>query len=189
MRNLLLMAMLVGATSVFLLFWLSPPEVFLNKPASDTDDLPKADSYMLNVSILTYNDAGEKANSMLATEARHYKRGNRLEAENPDMVSYNVKTGAEPWHMTADKGTVYKGGEKAVFNGSVYAWQEDGEGGKKELYTDKLILHPDTHIAETDHLVTIITQQGKTTGVGMWSDLDAQIYKLLSNVKGVHRAL
>ncbi|TNE78278.1 MAG: LPS export ABC transporter periplasmic protein LptC [Gammaproteobacteria bacterium] len=189
MRNILLMVMLLGSTGIFLLFWLSPPEVFLEQPTSDGEELPKADSYMLNISMLTYNKNGDKANSMLATEARHFKRANRLEAENPDMMSFGKNPDDQPWHMTADKGTVLKGGEKAVFNGSVYAWQETGKGAKKELRTDKLILYPDTHVAETDRPVTIITEQGKTTGVGMWADLDAEIFRLLSKVKGVHRAL
>lgn len=188
MRNILLMAMLLSFTGVFLLFWVSPPEVFLEKPVGEGEDLPKADSYMLNISMLTYDKNGDKANSMLATEARHYKRGNRLEAENPDMISYNQRAEEQPWHMTAKKGTVLNGGERAIFTGSVYAWQEAGDGGKKELLTEKLILYPDKHIAETNSPVTIITAQGKTTGVGMWADLNTDVFKLLANVKGTHRA-
>jgi len=188
MRNILLMAMLLGATGVFLLFWLSPPEVFLEQPASDAEGLPKADSYMLNISMLTYGADGQKANSMLATEARHFTRANRLEVENPDMVSYGKTPQDLPWHMTAERGTVFKGGERARFTGSVYAWLEAGKEQKKELYTDRLTLYPDTHIAETESPVTIITAQGKTTGVGMWADLNAEIFRLLSNVKGIHRA-
>ncbi len=188
MRNILLMIMLLGSSGIFLLFWLSPPEVFLEKPISDSDGLPKADSYMFNISMLTYSKTGEKANSMLATEARHFKRANRLEVEKPDMVSFGKTADDQPWHMTAEKGTVIKGGEQAVFTGSVYAWQTVSPSEKKELTTEKLVLYPETHIAETDRHVTITTGQGKTTGVGMWSDLDAEIFKLLANVKGIHRA-
>ncbi|WP_461480566.1 LPS export ABC transporter periplasmic protein LptC [Porticoccus sp.] len=180
--------MLIGSAGIFLLFWLSPPEIFLTRPPSDGEELPKADSYMLNISMLNYNKAGAKSSSMLATEARHYNRGNRLEAENPKMVSYGKQTEEQPWHMSADKGTVYKGGERAVFVGSVYAWQQATPATKKEMHTDKLTLYPDTHIAETNSRVTLITEQEKTTGTGMWADLNAEIFKLLANVKGVHRA-
>ncbi|WP_461517404.1 LPS export ABC transporter periplasmic protein LptC [Porticoccus sp.] len=188
MRNILIMVMLVGSAGIFLLFWLSPPEVFLTKPAISEEELPKADSYMLNISMLNYNKEGKKSSSVLASEARHFNRGNRLEMENPNMVSYGKQPAEQPWHMSANKGNILKGGEKAIFTGSVYAWQQATASNKKELHTNKLILYPDTHIAETTSPVTIITEQGKTTGTGMWADLNAEIFKLLANVKGVHRA-
>ena len=55
MRSMLLTIMLLGVTGVFLLFWLSPPEAFLKKPVSDTEELPKADSYMLNIDKLDFD--------------------------------------------------------------------------------------------------------------------------------------
>ena len=52
----------------------------------------------------------------------------------------------------------------------------------------QLTIFPETNIAETGLPVTIKTPQGETTGTGMWADLNDEIFKLLSKVKGIHRA-
>ena len=57
---------------------------------------------------------------------------------------------------------------------------------KNELRTDKLILFPEERTAETDKKVTITTPKGNTVGVGMHADLNKELFKLLSRVKGVH---
>ncbi len=189
MRNMLLTIMLLISTGIFLLFWLSPPEVFLEKPVSTKDALPKADSYMLKIKKQDYGKTGTKIHSLEASEARHFRRGNRLELDQPDLVTFNLNTAPQPWHMKADKGTILKGGEKAVFKGNVYAWQYTSNKNKNELRTDRLVVFPDKHTAETESPVTITTPRGKTTGVGMQADLKNEQFKLLSKVKGVHRAL
>ncbi|WP_339639881.1 LPS export ABC transporter periplasmic protein LptC [uncultured Porticoccus sp.] len=192
MRNILMTAMLLASTGIFLLFWLSPPEVFLNKPSADVEELPKADSYMNNIDTVNFDRDGNRAYTLTATEARHFNRGNRLELENPGMVSYSEPNeGSEqapPWHVTSQKGTIYNGGERAVLSGDVYARQSVKKGGKNEFLTSKLTIFPETNIAETGLPVTIKTPQGETTGTGMWADLNDEIFKLLSKVKGIHRA-
>ena len=192
MRNILMTAMLLATTGIFLLFWLSPPEVFLNKPIADAEELPKADSYMNHIDTVSFDRDGNRAYTLTATEARHFNRGNRLELENPHMVSFSKpKEGLEqtsPWYVTSQKGTIYNGGKRAVLAGDVQAWQAVKKGGKNEFLTRKLTIFPDTNIAETDLPVTITTPQGKTTGTGMWADLNDEIFKLLSKVKGIHRA-
>jgi lipopolysaccharide export system protein LptC len=188
MRNMLLTMMLLGSTGIFLLFWLSPPEVFLKKPQSNTEELPKADSYMLNITKLDFSENGTKAFLIKATEARHFRRSNRLELDQPKLVSYSPQNSDKPWHMNAEKGTILKGGKRATFNGNVYAWQNLENSKKNELRTEKLILFPDKHIAETDVKVTITTPRGETVGVGMWADLNNELFKLLSKVKGIHHA-
>jgi lipopolysaccharide export system protein LptC len=186
MRNILLTIMLLGSTGIFLLFWLSPPEAFLQKPASDTTELPNADSYMLKISKLDFNKEGSKAFSLNAIEARHFRRNNKLELDQPKLITYNQQEPNKPWQMNADKGTILKGGERAIFIGNVYAWQDLESGTKNELQTNKLILFPDKQMAETDSKVTITTPRGETIGVGMKADLNSELFKLLSRVKGVH---
>ncbi len=189
MRNLLLTIMLLGAVSVFLLFWLSPPEAFLQKTTDNYDqgdELPKADSYMLNISKIDYAKDGSKAFTLKSIEARHFKRGNRLVLQKPKLISYNQKDTEHPWHMNAKKGTVLKGGERVIFTGDVYAWQNLDNATKNELRTDKLILFPEVRTAETDKKVTITTPKGNTVGVGMHADLNKELFKLLSKAKGVH---
>ncbi|PCJ91093.1 MAG: LPS export ABC transporter periplasmic protein LptC [Porticoccaceae bacterium] len=186
MRNLLLTIMLLVSAGIFLLFWLSPPEAFLKKPSSNTGELPKADSYMLNISKLDFGKDGSQAFFVEATEARHFRRSNRLELDQPKLVSYSSQNLTKPWHMTAETGTILKGGQRAIFKGSVYAWQNLENGKKNELRTEKLILFPNKHIAETDVKVTITTPRGETVGVGMWANLDNELFKLLSKVKGIH---
>lgn len=189
MRNMLLTIMLLGSTGIFLLFWLSPPEAFLKKPQSNIEELPKADSYMLNITKLDFSKDGAKAFLVESTEARHFRQSNRLELDQPKLVSYSPQNSDNPWHMNAEKGTIFKGGERATFNGSVYAWQNLKNNKKNELRTEKLILFPDKHIAETDVKVTITTPRGETVGVGMWADLNNELFRLLSKVKGIHHAL
>lgn len=188
MRNTLLIIMLISSAGVFLSFWLSPPEAFLQKPTSDTETLPKADSYMLNIQKVDYGTEGFKAYSLKATEARHFRRKNRLELDLPQLVSYNPDKPESPWHITAKKGTAYNGDERVVLKGDVYAWQQLEKNTKNELRTEKLILFPNKYTAETDLKVTITTPRGTTVGTGMWTDLNQSLFRLLSRVKGLHYA-
>lgn len=188
MRNMLLMIMLLGSAGIFLSFWLSPPEAFLEKPVTDSDERPKADSYMLNIQKLDYSKKGGKAYSLKATEARHFRRNNRLELDQPQLVSYSQDNTEPPWHMTSKKGMAFNGGERVVLTGSVYGWQQLENNKKNELRTEKLILFPDKYTAETDLKVTITTPRGNTVGTGMWADLNQSLFRLLSRVKGLHYA-
>ena len=189
MRNMLLTIMLLVSSGIFLLFWLSPPEVFLDKPVSSTEEIPKADSYMINIKKWDYGKTGAKVHSLIASEARHFSRGNRLELDKPNLVTLNLGSSSQPWRMNSEKGTILKGGKKAVFKGNVYAWQNINNHNKNELRTNRLVVFPDKQTAETQSRVTITTPRGKTTGVGMEADLKNEQFKLLSKVKGVHSAL
>ena len=188
MRNILLTIMLLSSAGIFLSFWLSPPEAFLQKPVSDTEELPKADSYMLNINKTAFNKKGSKAYHLKATEGRHFTHRNRLELDQPQIVSYDQDNPDSPWRITSATGTAFNGGERVVLKGDVYAWQPLKDNNKNELRTEKLILFPDKHIAETDLKVTIVTPKGTTVGIGMWSDLNQSLFRLLSRVRGLHYA-
>ena len=71
----------------------------------------------------------------------------------------------------------------------IFDAEQKADNIKNELRTDRLVLFPNKHVAETESLVTITTPRGKITGIGMQADLNSEQFKLLSNVKGVHHAL
>lgn len=188
MRNLLLTTMLLGAAAVFLLFWLSPPEIFLKSPVSDTEELPKADSYMLNITKLDFDSDGTQVFQLDATEARHYNSDNLLELEQPTLISFHPTESEQPWHIRANQGTVTNDGARAVFQGQVYAWQLLNNDKKNELETEKLIVHPHERTTETDAKVTITTPRGNTVGIGMKSDLNKETFSLHARVRGIYHA-
>lgn len=204
MRNLVILFLLIAACGGFLLFWISAPEVFIASSKSSATTDTSADSYMKNIDTLSFNEQGQKASRVQAARADHFNAVDRMDFLQPVMTAFNTDNGGSggsgkkegttdttkgkaPWHMKSAKGSIFENGSRAEFTGNVFAWQKNGKIDN-QVHTEKLTVYPEKHTAETQVRVSIVSEQGKTTGVGMRADLNAKRFKLLSKVKGVHYA-
>ena len=189
MRRLIFTTAILILCGIFLLLWDSPPEAFLAKPTINTsEELPAADGYMLNTETIKYDDKGLRSYILTTTETRYFERGKKFELDKPEMVTFDHKNPLHPWQLNARQGKIFRGGERIVLTGDVYAWQDTSVTARNELRSQQLVLFPDTHIAESKKQVTINTPEGRTSGTGMWANLQQERFKLLKNVKGVHSA-
>ena len=186
MRNLLLTIMFLGVTGIFLLFWVTQPEVFMKKTSYNSSVIDtKFDSYMLNISMLEFNKEGTLASKIEAANTSYFKTNNRLKFTKPKFTHYQTKDSIKPWHLKAAKGETTNDGKSILFKEDVYAWKDLTNGGKSEFRTEELILHPSKHTIETDHKVRVISPNGESVGVGMKGNLNTEVFKLLSEVQGV----
>lgn len=188
MRNLVTLIILLGFAGTFMVFWDSPPEVFLEKPVITAQELPKANSYMLITDTIKYSSSGEKDYTLQTTETRYFQKKDRFELEMPSLLTFDKNNPLRPWLFQANRGNIYNGGEKAVFNDNVFARQYAKLGEENELRTSRLVFFPDKQLAESNKRVTISTPNGTTSGTGLRADMSNERFKLLSKVKGLHYA-
>ena len=188
MRRWITIAALLIVCGVFLLLWDSPPQVFLQSPSAVSEpELPNADGYMLNTHTITFTKTGEPSYELKTTETRYFKKGERFELDSPDMITFDSQSPDRPWHVTAKTGTVFQSGKKVALNGDVYAWQNTENSARNELRSQRLVLFPERQLAESNKRVVITTPEGRTTGTGLEANLQEERFKLLNNVKGLHR--
>lgn len=189
MRRLFFTATLLIISAIFLLVWDSPPKAFLNPSQPNIQqELSQADGYMLNTETVRYNHDGSRNYTITTTESRYYKRAGTFELDNPDMTIFNNEDPLHPWFLKSKQGEVFSEEQRVVLTKDVHAWQAKNVDDRNELQTQRLVLFPDKQVAESDKKVIITTPRGRTTGIGMWANLDQERFKLLDNVKGIHSA-
>ncbi len=188
MRNLIITTLILLFIGMLVLFWDSPPEVFREKkPATADIELPTADGYMLNTETLQHDKQGHISYNLKTEQIRYFESGQRFELDKPRIVATDIDNPDKPWHLDANSGEIARGGEEITLTDNVYARQKLTPQSKNELLTSQLIYLPDQNTLKSQRKVTIITPQGKTTGVGMNANLKQERYELLSEVKGTHR--
>lgn len=185
MKNLLMLFALISVAAVFVLLWESPPEFFLRDGTTRTGTLPPADSYMRDTVTTKYNREGHRIYALSAQTGLYYSSEDRFELASPQLVAQRDQADDSPWQLRASRAHTTQGGHSVVLSGKVYAWQQVKEG-RNELLTESLHFDPDTNRAETDQRVIINYPGGTSEGVGMRADFNAEVYELLSQVRGTH---
>ncbi len=187
MKNALMILMLATALVVFVIFWDSPPEVFLNRDNPPEATVSQANSYMINSETRKYDQLGLTSFVLNTSRGQFFKRQNKFVMDDPKIKANGDTPAQAPWHLTASTGEVFNRGKRVVMHGDVHAWQEAPDG-KTELNTPHLVFYPDTNIAKTKYRVTLRSPGSKINGVGMKANLKQQFFQLLSKVKSKHRA-
>ncbi len=182
MKNLIMLFLVVAGAAVFVVFWDSPPEIFIrSKSETPAEELPKASSYMNNTVTRKFENDGTLAYILRSSQGRYFKTGDRFEMDRPALISRPAST--ESWHFQSLRVESVKAGGEIVMSGNVYAWQPL-ENGKNEFHTSEISYFPDTNEAKTSSLVNFTSPTGKTTARGMKADLENQVYLMLEDVKG-----
>lgn len=186
MKNLALIAALLVGAWLFLAFWDSPPEFFFGEPTPRTETIPGADSYMENTVTSKFDESGERAYVLRAATGLYYSDGDRFELTDPHLVARRDGE-LEPWRLNAERANTARGGETVRLSGDVHAWQS-ADSGRDEFFTQQLTFHPESNTAETLSPVKLVHPHGVTRAVGLNADFTAQVYHLLSRVRGQYDA-
>lgn len=184
MRNFLMILLVISAAAVFVVFWESPPEIFVREKRTQVEEIPAADSYMRATFTTKYSAGGGISYTLKAESGLYYHREDRFELDKPLLVS-SANPDAEPWQIRSDTAHSTEQGGEVVLTDNVYAWQHSAEG-KNELLTSRLAYLPGVNRAHSDREVTLKSPGNITTGIGMEADLNTSVYKLLSRVEGTH---
>lgn len=188
MKNVFAIVLLLTGVGAFLVFWDSQPDVFLKKKPQTTQALPPADSFMVETVTRKFGDNGRETYHLTADAGRYYQDKDLFEMDNPRLLAYQQKSGAQPWRLEANSSQIFDSGEKLVLSGDVYAWQVAGSD-KNELKTSQLIFFPKKNQAQTDRPVTLLAPNNRTTAVGMRADFESHTYQLLSRVRSTRHGL
>lgn len=181
MKNLIMLFLVLAGAAVFVVFWDSPPEIFLRKAAtSPTQELPRANSYMKGTQTRKFDQTGQVAYTLDAEQGRYYKQGDRFELDNSTVVS--SPQADQPWRIKSNRVRSLKAGKEIEMSGNVYAWQPVADG-KNEFRTSRLTYFPDSNLARTDRRVVFTSPTGTTSGIGMKADFTEQRYQMLNEVR------
>jgi LPS export ABC transporter protein LptC len=186
-KNALMAITVVVALVVFVIFWDSPPEIFLRISEAPMAALPKASSYMLKSKTRSFGSAGTEVYSMTAQRSQFFEGQNIFELDNPVVKTHTDASKGAPWHLTANSAVVHNRGDLVVMRGNVRAWQETSTG-RTELNTTKLDFFPHRDVVKTDRKVTIRSPGKWLSGTGMEADLAEGTTRLSATVKSRHYA-
>jgi len=181
MKNLIMLFLVIAGAAVFVVFWDSPPEIFLRKTdTAPTQELPKANSYMKGTHTRKFDQTGQLAYVLDAEQGRYYKQGDRFELDNSTVVS--SPQSEQPWRIESNRVRSLKAGKEIQMSGNVYAWQPL-VNGQNEFRTSQLTYFPDSNLARTDRRVDFTSPTGTTSGIGMKADFNEQRYQMLGDVR------
>lgn len=93
---------------------------------------------------------------------------------------------AAPWFIDAKEGKITDQGDTLEVWGQVRVWQETAPGQSTVLTTDSLTIKPRSQEITTADAVAITSPNGSMAAQGLTVNLDTQILKLHSRVKGTH---
>ena len=146
--------------------------------------------FIEGIEALQFDDAGHLAYQFNASEAKHFQSNPKkpspddfTEIQEPGFNFF--KGDAQPWHLTALRGTSTQNGEKLALDDNVTAWQKLVEG-ETRIDTQQLTLYPAQQFAESDKAVIITYPRTVYRGEGLEVDFKQQVFTLLANVKGTH---
>lgn len=126
---------------------------------------------------------GHISMQMSATNMAHYANSDYNEITQPLLTIYQKNR--DPLRISAKKAYSWQGMQKINLIGEVVVQQNlDTIHESSKLLTDKLWLFPEQKIATTQEVV-VIKQPGVTiTAKGLHADLQSNVVKLISAVKG-----
>jgi lipopolysaccharide export system protein LptC len=163
-------------------FWLDhevqPPE------ASADGKLRHDPDYIVeNFSATRIGEDGRPQYTLYARRMAHYPDDDTTHLDAPRLVSF--RDNVETLTVTAKTALLSSNGETADLNDEVRLVRAAREGhGVLIMETAYLHVVPEEHFARTDRAVRIYDANMLITAVGLESNSETRILKLLSNVRG-----
>lgn len=179
------------AAIVAVLFLSGEPERLLGRsPTGDEPLLPNA--MAKNPHSQHYDEKGQLSYSFKAERILYFVNENAREGQEPnyteiDMPVITVFDDVSPWLIEARNGHVNSDNTIIQLNDSVTIHRTTITGAKIELKTEALTIELTEKRAITDKPVTILTDSGSMSAIGMEADFTKKKIKLLSQVRGVHK--
>lgn len=184
MKNLFKLAIVIAVVALFAHFWATPPEHLLAPRHLPDPEAPKADSFMSESITRRFDEQGELTYLLNAERTDFFMEANRYLLQKPEMEM--IGDDHSRHRARSNQGTVLSGGEEIRLEGDVLIWQYEPTPDAYEMRTSLLYLYPETHYAETERPVEILSDQGTTDGVGLRAYLNEQRFEILNNVKSIH---
>jgi lipopolysaccharide export system protein LptC len=137
-----------------------------------------------------FNQKGELAYSYKAASMEYF----RADISQTSERDYSLVQAPEltffgdglPWFINAKEGKITDQGDTLQVWGDVRVWQVNAAGQQTLLTTQSLTIKPRQQEISTADPVAITSPTGKMGAEGLTVNLDSQILKLHSKVKGTH---
>lgn len=137
-----------------------------------------------------YNHEGKLAYSYNAASMEYFRADmSQTGAQDYSMVKSPQLTffgEGPPWFINAKEGKITDQGDTLTVWGEVRVWQESALGKQTVLTTNSLTIKPRAQEISTPDAVAITSPTGSMAAEGLTVNLDTQILKLHSKVKGIH---
>ncbi len=141
------------------------------------------DYYMDEFESTALNLVGKPAHKLYADNLKHYANNDSATLERPHLVVFRSED--EFWDIRAESGLVLNGGETILLQGEVIILRITATDIEAlQIYTSNLTVYPYVKYMETAARVKIKDGRGRTTAIGMKTDLRQHRIELLSAVRG-----
>lgn len=123
---------------------------------------------------------------LIADRLTHYPNPDISNIEAPDITIF--RESKAPWRITAMNGRLLIDTESMLdrveLSDNVVIHSVDKDGQPLDIYTEFLILYPDTKRLSTDREVRFLAPGIENTSLGMTADLNINEINFLANVRG-----
>ena len=173
-----LMLAVLAAVTMWLDREVQPPEgTGVSKARHDPDYIVE------NFSATRIGKDGRPLHTLYARRMAHYPDDDTTHLDAPRLVTF--RDSEETATVTAKTALLSSNGEEAFLNDDVRLVRAAHDGhGVLIMETKYLHVIPDEHIAQTNQAVRIYDANMLITAVGLESNSETRILKLLSNVRG-----
>ncbi|WP_271273432.1 LPS export ABC transporter periplasmic protein LptC [Aliamphritea hakodatensis] len=175
-------AVIIVSISVFYLGWQDSTKKSAEK--SDKPAHPQADYFIKQSHVKDFATDGLQTQSLTAEFTEHLPTKQRLELQNPHLQFYT--DGNITQSVTSNQAEMPDKNKHVEFIGNVIVRDLQQPQQQQTLKTETLTVYTEKKLAQTAAKVTISDQSGRTTGVGMEADFNANTVELQSQVKGLH---
>ncbi|MBN3564474.1 LPS export ABC transporter periplasmic protein LptC [Aliamphritea spongicola] len=175
-------AVIIVSISVFYLGWQDSAKKAASK--ADKPAHPQADYFIKQSHVKDFGTDGLQTQSLTAEFTEHLLAKERLELQKPQLQFY--KDGNITQSITSHQAEMPDKNKLVDFIGNVIVRDLQQPELKQTLKTETLTVYTEKKLAQTAAKVTISDQSGRTTGVGMEADFNANTVELQSQVKGLH---
>ncbi len=175
-------AIIIVGVSVFYLGWQDSTKKSASK--ADKPAHPQADYFIKQSHVKDFDTDGFKTRSLTAEFTEHLPAKQRLELQKPVLQFF--KDGEIVRSVTSHQAEMPDKNKLIEFIGNVIVSDLQQPQRKQTLQTETLTVYTEKKLAQTAAKVTISDQSGRTTGVGMKADFNANTVELQSQVKGLH---
>ena len=136
---------------------------------------------MHGVRTVVMDKKGKPKQELYANFLAHYKKENRTELTQPNLTVHRAD--GSVWTVTAETGTIYDEMQEILLQGSVLIEQEKSN---VTIKAQDITIYPQTHTAETNNAVTIVSSESTVQAKGMHADFKQLRLRLDAKVKGTY---
>lgn len=150
-------------------------------PVINTSMYP--DAIMEDVTAVVLDKQGKPSMKIVTPKMVHYNENDTTHLTSPKLTIY--RQSPKPWVITAEFAKATQGTENIHFQENVIVHHPaDATNPATLIKTSSLLVHPDSQIAETTALITLIQPSLTVKATGMYANMKNGDIKLLSRARG-----